>query len=441
MRSAWFPHLLAMTLLVACAADAIDSDPEAIGQAEQAQQARPAPADDLGEGPPPVAECEFKGDWNHDVRKRLYGDDYTKTVLFYGIGAPLNGLYEALPLEHQFSQLPSALLDAIAAECAATTTRIEQAAVCVSRRVVAEETARNGVCRNIASSVTLVLKRMGYDARNIWFSIHAWEGHVVVAVKMPQGGWMIFDPWHAPRECYTYTGPDFLVREVIAPAVDIANTTHAGLNALINGTDATGDPSRLTYQELRGQWCGGQEAGREVVRHSDSNYLSYTPRYENCRSCCEDDWKVWPVSVCMNACKGVCPTCEMGSGDGLSSTPMAANCARGAVLQAGQTLNAGEQLCSPNGRYVVFMQADGNLVVYNGNRPIWASNTMSSGATSMTIQTDGNLVVYAPGGPAAWDSGTAGAMGGYRLQIQDDGNLVIYIGETPVWSSLFGRQP
>lgn len=72
------------------------------------------------------------------------------------------------------------------------------------------------------------------------------------------------------------------------------------------------------------------------------------------------------------------------------------------------------------------MQGDGNLVLYQGGTPLWATGTNASGAW-VVMQADGNLVVYAPScsGGVCWSSDTAGNNGAH-LSIQGDGNLVIY---------------
>jgi len=55
------------------------------------------------------------------------------------------------------------------------------------------------------------------------------------------------------------------------------------------------------------------------------------------------------------------------------------------------------------------MQADGNLVIYDNSKPLWASNTnnMGTGPYRATIQDDCNFVVYDTSKPL-WASNTAG---------------------------------
>lgn len=114
-----------------------------------------------------------------------------------------------------------------------------------------------------------------------------------------------------------------------------------------------------------------------------------------------------------------------------------AACGAAEQLPPGGKLSAGERLTSPNGHFRLIMQGDGNLVLYQSNTPLWASDTCGTVATFCIMQTDGNLVVYGTREgeqKAVWSSDTCGCSGG-RLLCQDDGNLVIYQDGKAVWSS------
>jgi hypothetical protein len=107
------------------------------------------------------------------------------------------------------------------------------------------------------------------------------------------------------------------------------------------------------------------------------------------------------------------------------------------ALLPGDGLAAGERLTSPNGRYALVMQPDGDLVLCRGDATLWRSGTAGLGSPSCHLQDDGNLVVYgARGGRrvAAWNSGTAGRQR-VRLACQDDGNLVLYSDWHWFWSA------
>ncbi|MDI6097112.1 RICIN domain-containing protein [Actinoplanes sp. NEAU-A12] len=120
------------------------------------------------------------------------------------------------------------------------------------------------------------------------------------------------------------------------------------------------------------------------------------------------------------------------------------------ALVSGRSLFRGSALRSGNGRYTLWMQGDGNLVLYEvtaaGNRVLWARGGQK--AYRLTGQDDGDLVLYdhtrdhtvKPGdtfaNPAIWASGTAGK-GASTLRLQNDGNLVLYrdSDNTAVWDT------
>lgn len=107
------------------------------------------------------------------------------------------------------------------------------------------------------------------------------------------------------------------------------------------------------------------------------------------------------------------------------------------TLQGGATLSPEQTAASPNGRFVLKYQSDGNLVLYDNGSPVWAINcwpgcsgTGYAGnsftpAGYGTMQTDGNFVVYNSSGAPVWHAGTFGNSGAY-LSIRDDGGLIVY---------------
>ncbi|BBY82168.1 peptidoglycan DD-metalloendopeptidase family protein [Mycolicibacterium pulveris] len=103
-------------------------------------------------------------------------------------------------------------------------------------------------------------------------------------------------------------------------------------------------------------------------------------------------------------------------------------------LTSGEQLKAGQYIESKNGRYRLYMQKDGNLVLYDEQRShkaLWASATDGQSGAHAVMQSDGNLVVYR-GSKALWSSHTNGQKGAV-LVVQNDGNLVIYKGSTAAW--------
>lgn len=93
-----------------------------------------------------------------------------------------------------------------------------------------------------------------------------------------------------------------------------------------------------------------------------------------------------------------------------------------------------ENIVSGNGKFVITLQNDGNLVGYNGHNyesynAFWSSKTNGKGCGPfrLTMQNDGNLVIYDGGNNATWSSNSCGqGQGPFKLTIQNDRNLVIY---------------
>ena len=106
-------------------------------------------------------------------------------------------------------------------------------------------------------------------------------------------------------------------------------------------------------------------------------------------------------------------------------------------LNPGQQITSGTQIASPDGRYVLQMQSDGNLVLRApGNTPLRDTRTTGHDGTIAVMQTDGNFVLRAPGNIPIWASGTDGHPGTV-LQVQDDGNVVLYAPGHQVLSVIF----
>jgi hypothetical protein len=104
------------------------------------------------------------------------------------------------------------------------------------------------------------------------------------------------------------------------------------------------------------------------------------------------------------------------------------------ILVPNQSLAVGHSITSPNGKFRLTMQADGNLVEYDGSSAAWATVTSTAGST-VTMQGDGNLVVYS-GATAKWASGTNGNAGA-SLVLGDNGILTINLPSgVPVWGAV-----
>lgn len=109
------------------------------------------------------------------------------------------------------------------------------------------------------------------------------------------------------------------------------------------------------------------------------------------------------------------------------------------VLPNGGSLQPGQDLRSPDGRFDFVHQTDSNIVLYGPNGVLWASNTTGRGSTGLYMQGDGNLVLYGSSG-AIWASNTSGGNTSY-LRVQNDGNAVIYNAAGSVlWQTNTGGQ-
>lgn len=95
----------------------------------------------------------------------------------------------------------------------------------------------------------------------------------------------------------------------------------------------------------------------------------------------------------------------------------------------------GQLLQTPDRRFKLIFQYDGNLVLYSPNRALWSSGTAGKPAVITRIQGDGNIVIYDINGRPVWNSGTDRNPNS-TLFLQQDGNLVLYNAQNrAVWSS------
>ena len=97
------------------------------------------------------------------------------------------------------------------------------------------------------------------------------------------------------------------------------------------------------------------------------------------------------------------------------------------TLEPGSRLTAGQSLVSPDSRFRLVYQGDGNLVLYDQaqNVPVWWTGTNGRSAGVVGMQGDGNLVLYDASVTPLWMTGTAANVNS-RLVLQSDGNLVVY---------------
>lgn len=111
------------------------------------------------------------------------------------------------------------------------------------------------------------------------------------------------------------------------------------------------------------------------------------------------------------------------------------------VMAAGDSLMADDSLYSCSGGFELRMQADGNLVLYLGDRipsnALWATGTNGFDGYRANMQSDGNFVLYDSYGTqpsdALWASDTWG-LDGAQLELPDSGTLRVTYGGSTVWS-------
>ncbi|CAO5258418.1 hypothetical protein [Frankia sp. AgKG'84/4] len=121
--------------------------------------------------------------------------------------------------------------------------------------------------------------------------------------------------------------------------------------------------------------------------------------------------------------------------DNVGGTIRSGRLAAPSQLNPAEIVDVGASLASPDGRYVLTMQGNGDLVLYApGHRAVWLSHTTTPG-TILMQQADGNLTLRAPGNVPVWASNTA-EHPGTVLQIQNDGNVALYApGHIAIWAT------
>ncbi len=103
-------------------------------------------------------------------------------------------------------------------------------------------------------------------------------------------------------------------------------------------------------------------------------------------------------------------------------------------LSSGEFLLPGQQLTSPDGRFALKAQPDGNLVLWFGATSLWASGTATGRSLYLRLETSGLAILRDVRGVSLWEAPTAGANA--TLTLQNDGNLVLKSsGGSVVWQS------
>merc|ERR1712129_657717 len=107
------------------------------------------------------------------------------------------------------------------------------------------------------------------------------------------------------------------------------------------------------------------------------------------------------------------------------------------------SLGEGDELVSLSRQYMLVMQGDGNLGVYDlgSGQPIWSTGTGGQGSPpyEARLQVDSNFVMYG-NGVAIWSTGTrsTGESSPHvlKLNMESDGVLVLRgVNDEAVWAS------
>jgi hypothetical protein len=170
--------------------------------------------------------------------------------------------------------------------------------------------------------------------------------------------------------------------------------------------------------------CGGKDRFAKICLEGQVGFL-----YQEKGA---DEVRGWRVQL-----GGTAPGSNTGSSNNNSNNVAASPNS----MVAESMLKRNESKTSPNGKYKLTLQEDGNVVLTKNGVKIWETNTAGKNVDAFKIQNDGNLVAFAQGGTAVWSSGTGGkGDNSSALVVQDDGNVVVYKnGQDAIWSSGTGN--
>ena len=108
------------------------------------------------------------------------------------------------------------------------------------------------------------------------------------------------------------------------------------------------------------------------------------------------------------------------------------------MLLPGEGMLPDHPIFSCDGRFELYLQDDGNMILYFGNTILTTTSSEGHTPAVATLLADGNFAIFDPHGAILWQTHSAGLLG-QALFLQNDGNLVIYQAvsatSTPVWAS------
>lgn len=97
------------------------------------------------------------------------------------------------------------------------------------------------------------------------------------------------------------------------------------------------------------------------------------------------------------------------------------------ILAIDQKLLQNQSIVSPNRKYFLIQQSDGNLVLYQTDtgKATWHTNTASGSGNFANLQADGNFVVYDSKGSPLWSAGSNRSNFKGVLIVTDKGKISI----------------
>ncbi len=116
---------------------------------------------------------------------------------------------------------------------------------------------------------------------------------------------------------------------------------------------------------------------------------------------------------------------------------------QGNALKPGEFLYPGDYLRSDNETYILRLQTDGNLVLFERTPlqeiPLWASKTVGQSVHCLMMELSGNLSLYSTASKLLWSTATDSYPQAY-LRITDQGEAVVFSSQgVPLWRSSTAR--
>ncbi|MFV0459178.1 MAG: hypothetical protein ACK5MT_10490 [Actinomycetales bacterium] len=179
--------------------------------------------------------------------------------------------------------------------------------------------------------------------------------------------------------------------------VALSRTSSTG-NAVTNVLVMQGDGNLVLYTDGAASWATwtAGHPGAQAVMQDDRNLVVYAPNGQ----------VLWASNTVMT---------------NMTSYFLDSTNNESGFLDPGWTMQ------SPDRRYTMVMQGDGNLVLYGPRGATWQSGTYGNTNAFAVMQTDGNMVIYSAGGQPIWSTRTSrNVVGANVISMQNDGNVVMY---------------